>query len=101
VNGARDVAFDARTSIPPGTPGLPAAPSRPGFPYWTTPAALTPVPGVDLRRDADTLSAHLGAASYAPATKTCSSVACHVSSPPPVWGGTRDLGAACLDCHDF
>jgi predicted CxxxxCH...CXXCH cytochrome family protein len=101
VNGARDVTFDPRTSVPAETPGLPAAPGRPAFPYWTTPASLTPVPGVDMSQGGGTLSVHLAAASYAPATKTCSNVACHLSSPPPTWGGTRDLSAACLGCHDF
>lgn len=101
VNGRADVAFDPRTSLP-ASPGLPAAPNTPALPYWVTGANVGPLPP-DARLDGTTLSLHLGAASYDPATRTCSGVGCHLGDAP-VWGRPyRILGppqdTSCCRCH--
>lgn len=99
VNGRPDVVFDPRTTLPalPALAWLPAAPSRPSRPYWATGAITIPA-GVDAVADGDTLSMHLAGASYAPATKTCSSVPCHLSQRAVQWGAPH---GGCTSCHVF
>jgi predicted CxxxxCH...CXXCH cytochrome family protein len=114
VNGTRDVAFDGRTlaDLPAGFyAGLgAAAPSRPYFMTGATiytayvlgagagwdPAAPPPVAG-----ERRTLSYRLGNAGFAPATQTCSSVACHFDNA--VRWGQKDFEVAsastCTGCH--
>ncbi len=36
------------------------------------------------------MSMHLGGATWAPATKTCSSVACHLAETSVIWGGAPE-----------
>ena len=77
MNGRRDVDFDARTA-PPRAPWLPPAPDTPTRPYWVDPGddpLPEPLDGGARRRDA---LVHLAGARYDPATKTCTSVACHL-----------------------
>jgi predicted CxxxxCH...CXXCH cytochrome family protein len=116
VNGVRDVRFDPRTSLtvdagyafPPGV-------ATPQLPYWTAPADLS-LDRPFLARSGPpgevTLSTHLGDATYDPATRTCSSVACHLEwtagllddtgAPVPEarWGDAPlpELGG-CFRCH--
>lgn len=110
VNGTREVVFDARTSLPQGISWLPAPPNRPSRPYWASNASLGSYPPDTSGFDGTTFSVILGAAGGTPAasydapTKTCSSVACHLDSPGPVWGtayGTTGAASGCLDCHNF
>ncbi len=101
VNGVRDVAFDARTAMPPYV-GLPPAPNTPTRPYWEAPGSLGPPLPSGMAYDGTTLSANLGAATYAPATKTCSNVACHLQQSSVQWGGPEDFTTAqCNGCHGF
>lgn len=136
VNGRRDVAFDRRTSLPPGYgPGLPAlATADPVRPYYMTtspptsldlaPAdcATNPVPSCDLASDvvmrdvagggAPVLTLTLEHAAWDPATKTCSSVACHLERQRQVDAGTKaplrwgapyyylDGVTTCTGCHE-
>jgi hypothetical protein len=102
VNGRRDVAFDPRTSLPPYA-ALPAPPNRPTRPYWVTGARFCePLPpGAAL--EGTTLSLHLAGASWDPAAKTCSGVACHLGGTP-VWGkpyrsSVAAPDASCCGCH--
>lgn len=108
VDGARDVAFDPRTSVPASATGLPPAPNRPTLPYWTTevPGVLPPSSAVD----GTTWSFHLADASYDPVDKTCSSVPCHLRQSYPAskpqwaplrWGVTPAGMATCDACHQF
>ncbi len=103
VNGRRDVAFDARTTLP-ALPWLPAAPNAPTRPYWVTNDAsgvALPDPAIpDALRDGATLSVHLGSASYDAATKTCASVACHLQQTAVTWGAPHGW-VACQTCHGF
>lgn len=111
VNGRRDVIFDAR-----GTADLPAdfyaflgagAPTRPYFmtnAAFFTAYALPPDAGWDPAPPAAgaraTLSFELSAATWAPATKTCSSVACHLGNA--VRWGQKDYettSPTCTGCH--
>jgi predicted CxxxxCH...CXXCH cytochrome family protein len=100
VNGRRDVTFDPRTALPPGYPtGLPPlVTSDPIRPYYLTlditsfdlapeTCATTWVPSCDVKADVEVRAAVGGGrvltftlehAQYDPATKTCSSVACHL-----------------------
>lgn len=109
VNGVRDVVFDARTSLP-AIAWLPAPPNTPTRPYWTTngwPGALPPASGYDGTTWSLTLGPEGAAppASWDPATKTCSNVACHLTSSGPVWGAPYDVNVpvgpalGCCDCH--
>jgi predicted CxxxxCH...CXXCH cytochrome family protein len=114
VNGRADVTFDRRGALPPYA-SLPAAPFTPSRPIFVTDAGLTDV-GPDTVRDPDpiptvggpwpyveeTLSMHLGSATYAPATKTCSLVSCHLTQTTVRWGGPTG-GEACfaVACHGF
>jgi predicted CxxxxCH...CXXCH cytochrome family protein len=95
VNGARDVVFDARTTLPP-IAWLPQP--APSAPYWMTsgspsmadwPATVT--------WNGTTISFSLEGASYDPATKTCTSVACHMAERPR-WGAPNGY-VACSNCH--
>jgi predicted CxxxxCH...CXXCH cytochrome family protein len=98
VNGRRDVAFDPRIALP-ALAWLPAAPHTPTRPYWVT-ASPSELP-LDATLDGTTMSLHLAGASYDPATKTCSSVACHLDgSAAVVWGGLNRWGA-CQNCHSW
>ncbi|BDG09521.1 CxxxxCH/CxxCH domain c-type cytochrome [Anaeromyxobacter paludicola] len=101
VNGRRDVVFDARTALPGSIPWLPAAPDRPTRPYWVTSAATlvdpAQVPGAVM--DGTTLSVHLADARWDPATKTCTSVGCHLAQTSVRWGTTPVGSATCGACH--
>ena len=103
VNGRRDVTFDPRTAVS-AISWLPAAPSTPTRPYWVTnaaPGVLIPDPAIpDAVMDGTTLSVHLGSAAYDPATKTCTSVACHLGQTAVRWGAPHGW-AACGQCHPF
>ncbi|HET8542758.1 MAG TPA: CxxxxCH/CxxCH domain-containing protein [Anaeromyxobacter sp.] len=100
VNGTRDVAFDARRSVPAGySSGIPALADpdpdpaivlRPYFVFGVSSsvAAMAPAPDAVVRRTAGAtpgtfgppvLTATLESAAYDPASKTCSNVACHVA----------------------
>ncbi|GAO03352.1 CxxxxCH/CxxCH domain-containing protein [Anaeromyxobacter sp. PSR-1] len=105
VNGRRDVAFDARAALPE-LPWLPAAPDRPTRPYWVTHASpgsiVFPDPAIpDAVMEGTTLSLHLGSARYDPATKTCSSVACHLQQAQVTWGAPHTGWGTCGTCHGF
>jgi len=58
-------------------------------------------PGGDLLQEGTTLSLHLASATYAPATKTCSNVACHLFETSETWGRPHAGSAACAACHGF
>jgi len=118
VNGKRDVVFDAREALPP-LDWLPPNPFTPTRPNWSTNGPVGYVlPGVVLqpprmppaqagaRPDGvpaftqPTFSFDLGAARYASATKTCTSVACHLSQVSVQWGGAPRPGMeGCNGCH--
>lgn len=101
VNGTRDVAFDARTTLPPYA-ALPPAPNTPARPYWRASAGLGPPFPAGMAYDGTTLSVELSAATYTPATKTCSNVACHLRQTAVQWGAPGVGGAAvCSMCHVF
>jgi predicted CxxxxCH...CXXCH cytochrome family protein len=56
---------------------------------------------LDATLDGTTMSLHLANSAYDPATKTCSSVACHLDgSAAVVWGGLNGWGA-CQNCHSW
>jgi predicted CxxxxCH...CXXCH cytochrome family protein len=98
VNGRRDVVFDPRLALP-ALAWLPAAPHTPTRPYWVTASPFEFELPLDATLNGTTMSLHLGNASYDPATKTCSGVACHLGeSAAVVWGGLNGWGA-CLNCH--
>jgi hypothetical protein len=101
VNGRRDVVFDGRTVLP-AIAWLPASPDTPTRPYWVTnaaPGVVFPDPAIpDAIQEGATLSAHLASATYDPATKTCSSVACHLLQTQVTWGAPHGW-AACGECH--
>lgn len=102
VNGVREVVFDARTTLPE-IAWLPAAPNRPVAPYWMTPAGdMWRRYGVAATYSGETISFSLAPASYDPATKTCTSVACHVVESPR-WGTPYRWVASgsptCYACH--
>jgi predicted CxxxxCH...CXXCH cytochrome family protein len=42
---------------------------------------------------------HLANASYDPATKTCTNVACHLYQTTVVWGTPHAGFSACAACH--
>ena len=116
VNGRRDVVFDPRTTLPP-LAFLPAAPFTPTRPIWVTDANFSPDPvphdavldpaqippppaGTTWPFGQPTLSLHLGSARYDPATKSCTSVACHLDQPYR-WGDppSSDVTLQCTGCH--
>jgi predicted CxxxxCH...CXXCH cytochrome family protein len=109
VDGARDVVFDARTSLPGTVPGLPAAPNRPTRPFWFTGApswAVTAV-GADGGLDGTTLSFSLKSADvWNSSAKSCTSVVCHFNRamrPTIVWGeplSSNLTSGTCTVCHD-
>ncbi|WP_248341002.1 CxxxxCH/CxxCH domain c-type cytochrome [Anaeromyxobacter paludicola] len=101
VNGTRDVAFDPRTTLP-SISWLPAAPNTPTQPYWLMPIVGSPDWPAYVTRSpgGQTISFSLSRSRYDPATKTCTSVACHLAENP-VWG-TPYVSAydqACYNCH--
>jgi predicted CxxxxCH...CXXCH cytochrome family protein len=121
VNGRRDVVFDGRggADLPAGWAAywanLGLGASAPTRPYFTTDALVGMLGG--LPADAvlegpvvssrQTLSYQLTSAGYDPATKTCSSVACHLSGTggtgQPVTWGDNTLATAtpnCTRCHE-
>jgi predicted CxxxxCH...CXXCH cytochrome family protein len=97
VNGRRDVVFDARTTLP-DLSWLPPAPDRPTRPYWATGRVTLPAGG-DAVQEGNTVSMHLAGASYDPATKTCSNVACHLFQTSVRWGAPHAGFQACAACH--
>jgi predicted CxxxxCH...CXXCH cytochrome family protein len=100
VNGRRDVVFDPRDSMPSGLRWPFAAASWPTRPYWSWPGNPgTPVPGSGM--DGQTFSLTLAGATYDPATKTCSSVGCHLQQTSVVWGTTYVVNGACRACHGY
>jgi predicted CxxxxCH...CXXCH cytochrome family protein len=100
VNGRRDVTFDPRTAVS-AISWLPAAPNTPTRPYWVTHAAITlPDPLAGGVLDGTTLSIRLDVARYDPATKTCSTVACHLAQTSVTWGAPHGW-SACGQCHPF
>jgi predicted CxxxxCH...CXXCH cytochrome family protein len=103
VNGKREIAFDPRTALP-AIPWLPAPPDAPTRPYWVTnaqPLVTIPDPLIpDAVMEGTTLSAHLQGARYDPATKTCTSVACHLAQTQVTWGAPHGY-VACGPCHGF
>jgi predicted CxxxxCH...CXXCH cytochrome family protein len=98
VNGRRDVMFDTRTALP-GLAWLPPAPNTPTRPIWSAPAGVTPPVG-DAVFEGTTLSMDLSKARYDAATKTCSSVPCHLFETQVQWGGANGWDA-CSRCHGF
>jgi len=94
VNGARDVVFDPRTTLP-DIGWLPAVPNRPTRPYWESSASTSLWRGA-IVLNGTTVSFSVAGAVYDPQTKTCSSVACH-RDYPPVWGATY----MCTQCHSM
>jgi predicted CxxxxCH...CXXCH cytochrome family protein len=101
VNGVRDVVFDRRESLP-AYAGLPPAPNTPTRPYWKAAAGLGPPYPPGMAFDGTTLSVSLADAGYVPATKTCTSVACHLLQTEVQWGApqTGDM-TTCRQCHAF
>ncbi len=112
VNGRRDVVFDRRTDLTLFDPTwLPSAPNTPTRPYWVTQAYLgltIPSPQIpdaifEGGVDGGTMSFYLKSASYDPATKTCSTVACHLLQTEVVWGTpySSTTTDACTACHGY
>jgi len=133
VNGKREVTFDRRTALPDGyDAGLPPlASSDPVRPYTLTTragAVLTltfadcvgaPEPSCGVAADVvmrdavggdPVLTFTLEHATYDPATKTCTAVACHLDRqqqveslalPPLRWGASYSWFTACSACHQY
>ena len=110
VNGSRDVVFDGRTAAP-AYDAVPVGLLAPAYPYWVAVdrfsngnslppgAAWSPPPAVSAA-SAGTISFRLDIASYEPATKTCSNVACHLGQTSVPWGGaTVPAYSTCSGCH--
>ncbi len=101
VNGVRDVVFDPRTVLPP-VPGLPPAPNVPVAPYWMADASTSVPWPPSAAWTGTTVSFGVGGVTYAPDSKTCSGVACHLAQPSAVWGapyGWGPSGENCNLCH--
>lgn len=102
VNGRRDVVFDARETLP-AISWLPAAPATPVKPYWFTGGHPSMVDWAEtvVTWSSTTASYSLAQSAYDPASKTCTSVACHMAEDP-VWGRPNDWGTSfdyCDRCH--
>ncbi len=98
VNGARDVVFDPRSTLP-AIAWLPLGLDRPTLPYWATSWNTVAPAGAAL--DGGTVSFSLAGAGYDPTTKTCSSVGCHIQQTQVQWG-VRPVGwATCDSCHQY
>ncbi len=109
VNGRRDVAFDGRTEPPVGYFGAlgAAAPTELYFAAdvrFPAPVNVPPAVGVSpavwQSGTRGTLSLQLSSAAYAPATQSCSSVACHLGRA--VAWGQKDFetpAPTCTGCH--
>jgi predicted CxxxxCH...CXXCH cytochrome family protein len=81
------------TSARPGVDPLPAGAAL-------VPSPMPPPPAGGWPFTDPTLSLHLGDATWTPATKTCSSVACHLAEASVTWGGVpADYSAPCRGCH--
>ena len=104
VNGERDVVFDARTALT-SISWLPPAPNDPAGPYWMTGTQQSmPYPAwVTWSSSGTTVSFGVDGSAYDPATKTCTSVACHLADQRPVWGTPyqyySNASATCYTCH--
>jgi predicted CxxxxCH...CXXCH cytochrome family protein len=98
VNGRPDVEFDRRTDLP-ALAWLPPAPDRPTRPYWVRPATLSLPTPLDGGLEGQTLSLRLDGAAWDPASKTCSSVACHLFQSSVTWGTPHQGFTACASCH--
>lgn len=103
VNGTREVAFDPRTLLPVNAyPGAPT--SGLTRPYWVRGLSGPPTsvpPGGLYEPDTSTFSVELSGASYDLATKTCSSVACHLQETQVRWGVTPVGWSTCSPCHGY
>jgi predicted CxxxxCH...CXXCH cytochrome family protein len=104
VNGKRDVVFDQRTTIPAFS-FLPGGTNRPTKPYWTTTTGglSATLPGY-VTFAGTTVQFDLTSASYNPATKTCSSVGCHLEQTSVVWGTPYvyySMEGTCFTCHPY
>lgn len=106
VNGKREVVFDPRSTVPAGYQAGKVSPA-PVRPYFVASAFdnLYGVPPVTAATvvDGATISFPLGEARYDPATKSCSTVACHFKdAAASQWGegyATQQPGG-CATCHD-
>ncbi|HEY3452944.1 MAG TPA: CxxxxCH/CxxCH domain-containing protein [Myxococcales bacterium] len=100
VDGQRQVSFDQRT-LPSGFsyPGAPGGADAPSLPYWTT--WTTGPASVDSAQNGSTWSVNMANASYDPATRTCSSVACHLNETSVQWGVAPVGNATCNNCHQY
>jgi predicted CxxxxCH...CXXCH cytochrome family protein len=104
VNGARDVVFDPRGTLPTLS-WLPAVPNDPTRPYWMTGTQPSlPYPStVTWSTSGTTVSFGLGGITYDPATKTCSGAACHLAATTVPWGRPyqyyTNSSFTCYTCH--
>jgi predicted CxxxxCH...CXXCH cytochrome family protein len=109
VNGRREVDFDPRSSA--GTlAGYPGAPSGPNLkPYWWSGIGRPGQFWNGAVYENGTWSADLLSATYEPATKTCTNVACHIQEsntafpalPPLRWGKSPVGWSTCDACHGY
>ncbi|HET6923003.1 MAG TPA: CxxxxCH/CxxCH domain-containing protein [Anaeromyxobacteraceae bacterium] len=103
VNGTRDVAFDQRALLPANVyPGAPV--SGVTRPYWVLGVSASPSPlptGGLFEADTSTFSLELSGAGYDPATKTCSSVGCHLRQAQVQWGVAPVGYSTCSPCHGY
>jgi predicted CxxxxCH...CXXCH cytochrome family protein len=113
VNGARDVAFDARLDLVTlAGIALPTGTDRPTRPYWYTRATTDNISGIPSpvvqnlasltggTLDGTTYSLDLSGAAWDPTSKSCSGVACHLNAAnraPIQWG---EPFGTCSVCHN-
>ncbi len=101
VNGRPDVVFDPRRTLPATAKaiysGKPFQPSGPYWHYWEGTPVLS---GADMAGDGQGTSwFHVANAAYDPATKACTSVACHFRQPTWHWGETVGDSKCGNGCH--